>query len=352
MTNLETAPVEVLCDGREDARAQVLTPRDVPLGGIRAMTVRRTLPQRARSFIGAWCFCDHYGPDDVSVTGGMDVAPHPHTGLQTVSWLFSGEIEHRDSLGTHELVRPGEMNLMTAGYGICHSEVSTPSTTILHGVQLWTLLPADSRDTAPRFDHHVPEVTELPDAEARVFMGSLAGADSPVSTFSPLVGAELRLRPGAVVELDLDRTFEHGYLIDSGAVEVDDAPVAPGELLYVPPGRSGVRLRATGTDDVLLLLIGGEPLGEQIVIWWNFIGSTHDEVVEARRRWQTEIGAEPDRATSAGEGAAPDVPGTSGAPGHDRHFGPGGGRFGAVQGYDGDPLPAPPLPGTRLLPRG
>lgn len=347
MTNLETAPAEVLCDGGEDARAQVLTPRDVPLGGIRAMTVRRTLPQRGRSFIGAWCFCDHYGPDDVSVTGGMDVAPHPHTGLQTVSWLFSGEIEHRDSLGTHELVRPGEMNLMTAGHGICHSEVSTPSTTILHGVQLWTLLPAGSRDTAPRFDHHVPEVTELPDAEARVFMGSLAGSVSPVSTFSPLVGAELRLRAGGTLDLDLDPTFEHGYLIDSGDVEVDGSPAAPGELLYVPPGRSSVRLRNAGAEGALLLLIGGEPLGEQIVMWWNFIGSTHDEVVVARRRWQVEIGAEPGPAPDRAASSSParDAP----AP---NHFGPDGGRFGAVQGYDGDPLPAPPLPGARLLPRG
>ena len=105
---------------------QVITAREVPLGGLRAMTVRRTLPSRERAFVGAWCFADHYGPDDVSATGGMDVAPHPHTGLQTVSWLFSGEIEHRDSAGVHALVEAGQMNLMTAGAGICHSEVSTP----------------------------------------------------------------------------------------------------------------------------------------------------------------------------------------------------------------------------------
>lgn len=107
---------------------EILSPRDVPLGGLRAMTVRRTLPQRQRSLIGAWCFVDHYGPDDVSATGGMVVPPHPHTGLSTVSWLFSGEIEHRDSAGHHAMVRPGEMNLMTAGRGITHSEYSTPST--------------------------------------------------------------------------------------------------------------------------------------------------------------------------------------------------------------------------------
>ncbi|WP_255254039.1 pirin family protein, partial [Streptomyces albidoflavus] len=127
------------------SRVEVLTPREVPLGGPRAMTVRRTLPQRARTLIGAWCFADHYGPDDVARTGGMDVPPHPHTGLQTVSWLFTGEIEHRDSLGVHAMVRPGELNLMTGGHGISHSEVSTPGTRILHGVQLWVALPAAHR---------------------------------------------------------------------------------------------------------------------------------------------------------------------------------------------------------------
>ena len=122
MSNTEVAPAEVECRGGEPAPGgvEVLTARDVPLGGPRAMGVRRTLPQRQRSLIGAWCFADHYGPDDVAVSGGMDVAPHPHTGLQTVSWLFAGEVEHRDSLGMHALVRPGELNLMTSGHGICH----------------------------------------------------------------------------------------------------------------------------------------------------------------------------------------------------------------------------------------
>jgi len=116
---------------------EVIEPREVPLGGLRAMTVRRTLPTRGRSLIGAWCFLDHYGPDDVAETGGMAVAAHPHTGLQTVSWLFTGEIEHRDSAGHRAMVRPGEVNLMTAGRGISHTEVSTPDTTTLHGAQLW-----------------------------------------------------------------------------------------------------------------------------------------------------------------------------------------------------------------------
>jgi len=125
---------------------EILEPREVPLGGLRAMTVRRTLPQRQRSLVGAWCFLDHYGPDRVDDTGGMMVAPHPHIGLQTVSWLFGGVIEHRDSAGNHAMVKPGELNLMTAGRGISHSEVSTPETTELHGVQLWVALPAAHRD--------------------------------------------------------------------------------------------------------------------------------------------------------------------------------------------------------------
>lgn len=324
MTNLEQAPPELVCDDRSTPPGvEVLTPRDVPLGGLRAMTVRRTLPQRRRSFIGAYCFADHYGPDDVALTGGMDVAPHPHTGLQTVSWLFSGEIEHRDSLGTHAMVRPGELNLMTAGHGIAHSEVSTARTTVLHGVQLWTLLPADHRHTAPRFDHHVPSVQVLPGARVQVFLGALAGATSPVSTFSPLVGAEIRLDAGASLTLDVDPTFEHGVLLDSGPLAVAGVAAAAGELVYLPPGQSSVTLRPDDAEGARLLLIGGRPLGEQVVMWWNFIGRSHEDVAAARERWQAELA---DPTTAA--------------------------RFGRVAGYDGDPLPAPVLPGTRLLPRG
>ena len=159
MSNLEAHPAEIDCqtevenadpDHDGSLRVEVLTARDVPLGGPRAMTVHRTLPQRERSLIGAWCFADHYGPDDVSATGGMDVPPHPHIGLQTVSWLFTGEIEHRDTMGNHAMVRPGELNLMTSGHGIAHTEVSTQDTTVLHGVQLWVALPADAANTAPK----------------------------------------------------------------------------------------------------------------------------------------------------------------------------------------------------------
>ena len=336
MTNLDTRPTEVLCDDRSRPGArgsnpiQVLEPRDVPLGGIRAMTVRRTLPQRARSFIGAWCFLDHYGPDDVSLTGGMRVPPHPHTGLQTVSWLFSGEVEHRDSLGTHAFVRPGELNLMTAGHGISHSEDSTDATRVLHGVQLWTVLPEAHRDTAPAFDHYVPPVVPLEDGTLRVFLGSLGGSTSPVPTFSPLLGAEVVLAAGVEHTFAVDPRLEHGVLVDTGAVDVEGDPGAKDELLYVPPGATTLTLRSRGDGDCRVILLGGLPLGERIVMWWNFIGRDHADVTVARQQWQDQIGADDAVADPSGPPA----------------------RFGHVSGHPEPPLPAPPLPLQILKPRG
>jgi redox-sensitive bicupin YhaK (pirin superfamily) len=306
----------ILVDGGGSGEGvAILTARDVPLGGPRAMTVRRTLPRRERSLIGAWCFADHYGPDDVATTGGMDVAPHPHTGLQTVSWLFSGEIEHRDSLGSHAFVRPGELNLMTGGFGICHSEVSTPATTTLHGVQLWVALPGEHRNTARDFQHYVPDTVPLEGAEVRVFLGSLAGATSPVRTFTPLLGAELTMEPGASVTLALDEGFEHGVLVDAGDVHVDESAVRPTELAYLPPGRTELTMTNGAHEAARLVLLGGPPFGEEIVMWWNFVGRTDEEIRQAREEWEH------------------------------------GDRFGVVHGYDGDRLSAPTLPNTPLKPR-
>ncbi|WP_217143516.1 pirin family protein [Streptomyces sp. AC627_RSS907] len=320
MSNTETHPAEMKCGGPADdadsSAVEVLTARQVPLGGPRAMPVRRTLPQRARTLIGAWCFADHYGPDDVSVTGGMDVAPHPHTGLQTVSWLFSGEIEHRDSLGSHAYVRPGELNLMTGGFGISHTEVSTPGTTVLHGVQLWVALPDEHRDAARDFQHHVPAPVPLDGGSARVFLGTLAGDTSPVRTFTPLLGAELSVDPGAAVTLDVDPEFEHGLLVDAGDVRLNGTVLKPAELGYAAPGRAALTVTNEGPDAARLVLLGGPPFGEEIVMWWNFIGRTHDDIVRAREAWQN----------------ASD-------------------RFGRVEGYPGDRLAAPALPNATLTPR-
>lgn len=336
MSNVETRPVEHICrdepgpDATGDALAagarpgvQVLTARDVPLGGPRAMTVRRTLPQRARSLIGAWCFADHYGPGDVSVTGGMVVPPHPHTGLQTVSWLFSGEIEHRDSLGTLAFVRPGELNLMSSGAGICHSEVSTASTTVLHGVQLWLALPDGVRFGGRDFHHYVPAPVTLDGGSARVFLGRLPGladakAVSPVPTFSALLGAEVMIEAGARVVIDVDEGFEHGVLVDSGDVTLFGHRLAPAEMGYVGTGNRQLVVHNDAADPARIMLLGGEPFGEEILMWWNFVARRHEEIARFREAWQAQ-----------------------------------GDQFGSVQGYDGDPsrLPAPTLPNVRIKPR-
>ncbi|MFF1879735.1 pirin family protein [Leifsonia sp. NPDC058230] len=326
MSNLERDPAELVAGDTaviETGTIEILEPRDVPLGGPRAMNVRRTLPQRKRSLIGGWCFIDHYGPDDVSVSGGMHVPPHPHTGLQTVSWLFAGEIEHRDSVGSHALVRPGELNLMTAGHGISHSEVSTEQTTMLHGVQLWVALPSAFRDAAPFFEHKVPVVGRIGDADVRTFVGSLAGSGTDATVFSPLVGAQLTVPAGSTIVVPLDPAFEHGVLVDAGEVAVDETPVPVAHLAYACPGRSTLEV-TVGETDARLILLGGEPLREQIVMWWNFIGRSHDDIVGSRAQWQQEVigGADPD------------------------------GRFGHISGYDGSALPAPELPTVRLKPRG
>ncbi|UUT36359.1 pirin family protein [Microbacterium elymi] len=334
MSNTEAHPQEIVAhDGglpgprsacADGAPVEIIESREVPLGGPRAMTVRRTLPQRQRSMIGAWCFVDHYGPDDVSTSGGMDVAPHPHTGLQTVSWLFEGAIDHIDSGGNVGLVLPGEMNLMTAGTGICHSEVSTAETTTLHGVQLWLALPDAVRNAIGRvFEHYAPEPVAFDGGSALVFLGSLLGAASPVDVHSPLVGAEIRLAPAATLVLDVDPGFEHGVLVDAGDITLEGVPVPRATIGYTGIGSARLRTRNEGTTDARLVLIGGAPFDEDIVMWWNFVGRDSDEIARFRQEWQDE-----------------------------------GDRFGRVEGYVGlggpgglQRLPAPALPGLRLRPR-
>jgi redox-sensitive bicupin YhaK (pirin superfamily) len=299
---------------------EVLIPRDVPLGGLRAMTVRRTLPQRQRSLIGAWCFLDHYGPDDVEEAGGMVVPPHPHTGLQTVSWLFTGEIEHRDSAGHHATVRPGELNLMTAGRGISHSEYSTPETTTLHGAQLWVALPDGERQVDPAFEHFAPEPVTGEGWTARVFIGSLLGSTSPVTTHSPLLGAEVVLEAGTTLLVPVDPSYELGVLVDQGSVRVGGKPLIAHQLGFEAPGGESVELSAE--EDTRLLLIGGPPFGEQIVMWWNYIGRDHDEVVAYRAEWESLLD----------DGSSD--------------------RFALPADDPLEPLHSPPLPNARMVKRG
>ena len=320
MSNLEKDPHELaLVDVVASASGvEILEPREVPLGGPRAMTVRRTLPQRGRSLIGAWCFIDHYGPE----TTRMVVPPHPHTGLQTVSWLFSGDVEHRDSVGSLATVSPGELNLMTAGHGIAHSEVSRAEPILLHGAQLWIALPDATRDSEPFFENLAASVVDVGGGHLQVFIGSLAGASSSARVFSPLLGAQLDVDAGATVTLDVDPSFEHGVLVDAGEVTVNGTGVPETHLAFVDVGHDQLEITA-GSGGARVLIIGGAPFGEQIVMWWNFIGRTHDEIVQYRDDWQSQV---------IGAG--------------DAH-----GRFGTVD-YDGAALPAPELPAIRLKPRG
>ncbi len=275
------------------------------------MTVRRLLPLRLRRSVGAWCFVDHYGPMSVDGVTGMAVPPHPHIGLQTVTWLMAGNVLHRDSLGSEQMIRPGQLNLMTAGRGIAHAEESPAEhEPDLHGVQLWVALPDASRLAEPAFEHHA----ELPVTRTRglaitVMLGSLAGLRSPATTFSDLVGAELAAIADVNEHIALTPAFEHVVFVTSGAAAVAGTDLMPGSMLYLPTGRE--RLPLAAAAGTVLMLLGGVPLGERLLMWWNFVARTPEEIAAAAAGWQQ-------------------------------------GMFGEVGGYTGAPLAAPPLDVARL----
>ncbi|WP_327291851.1 pirin family protein [Streptomyces sp. NBC_01198] len=319
MSNLDVKPAAAVCGGRQDVSAapvrELLTARTVQLG--ESTQVRRLLPNLGRRMVGAWCFVDHYGPDDIADEPGMQVPPHPHTGLQTVSWLHEGEVLHRDSLGSKQTVRPRELGLMTSGRGISHSEESPRAhARYLHGAQLWVALPESHRHTGPGFEHHaeLPEITGGGGLHARVILGALDGAMSPGTAHTPIVGADLTLAAGTHARLPLDPDFEYAVLSMSGEAEADGVRLSPGSMLYLGCGRPDLPLHAD--VDSSLMLLGGEPFAERIVMWWNFVGRSGEDIAEARDAW------------GAGD------------------------RFGEVHGYAGPRLPAPDLPPTPLKPRG
>jgi quercetin 2,3-dioxygenase len=275
------------------------------------MTVRRLLPLRQRRSVGAWCFIDHYGPMSVDGVAGMRVPPHPHIGLQTVTWLLSGNVLHRDSLGSERMIRPGQLNLMTAGRGIAHSEESPAEhDPELHGVQLWLALPDAQRQVEPAFEHHA----ELPvigagGLEVTVFIGSLPGAQSPATVFSEIVGAQIVAGTGAAGRIPLTPAHEHVMFVSAGSAEVDGTVLRTGQLLYLGTGREHVAVAAAAGSR--LFLLGGMPLGEPLLMWWNFVARTPEEITAAAAEWAN-------------------------------------GTFGTVNGYDGEPLAAPPLDAARL----
>lgn len=313
MSNTDRAPDAVALRAQVHQAVDVLEARKAAIGD--GTEVRRLLPQRQLRTIGAWCFLDHYGPDDTSAGDGMRVPPHPHIGLQTASWLFDGLVLHRDSLGSEQLIRPGELNLMTSGHGIAHSEESPedrPAT--LHGVQLWIALPAEQKAADPDFSHHhdLPTFTDGP-ATVTVVAGEYRGERSPAKVYTPLVGLEVRFTDAGAITLPSSAGFEYGVLSADGPAAVASpatatpVPLSPGQLAHLPAGVPQVTLRAPGPSR--FFVVGGVPFGEKLIMWWNFVARTAAEISGARDSWRD----------------------------HD-------GRFGEVHGYKGDPLAAPPMP--------
>jgi len=298
------------------------------------MNVSRTLPQRGLPTVGAWCFLDSFGPDRVA----MSVLPHPHTGLQTVTWPLAGTVHHRDSVGSDVLVRPGELNIMTAGRGVSHSEFAVlpaggadspgHELPLQRGLQLWVALPDADQHRAPAFEQH----RELPVVRgegftATVIVGTLAGTTSPATVYSPIVGADISCE--GRISLPLDPGFEHAVLVLDGSLALDGQDVPPGPLGYLGTGRSSLELDAApGTR---FMLLGGEPFEEELLMWWNFVGRSHEEVEQSRLDWEAQAGLSDEDASRA--------------------------RFGLVRGHGPDAgaeagrIPAPPLPGVPLRPR-
>ena len=343
MTNLEVLPQEEVCPPAHDGAGtgpclQLWPAREVPLGGVRAMKVSRTLPQRGLPTVGAWCFLDSFGPERVA----MSVLPHPHTGLQTVTWPLQGTIRHRDSVGSDVLVRPGELNIMTAGRGVSHSEFAVLPDAVAagtdgpvsgqlpleRGLQLWVALPEGERHRAPAFEQHrkLPQVTGE-GYTGTVMVGSFAGATSPATMFSPIVGVDLE--GSGSMTLPLNPDFEHAVLVLDGGLTLDGQEVPPGPLGYLGKGRGSLELEALPGSRFILL--GGEPFEEELLMWWNFVGRTHAEIEQFRRDWEDQAGLADSAAASAPYGLV-------------RGHGPEAGR-------EAGRIPAPPLPGVQLRPR-
>lgn len=278
--------------------------REMHLG---SLAISRLLPVRERRMVGPWCFLDRFGPLSFTEGKPMDVAPHPHIGLQTVTWLHEGEVVHDDSLGFESVLRPGGVNVMTSGAGIAHAE-QTPRehTGRLNGVQLWTALPEAHRHGEAGFVQvrEVPSI-ERPAGVVQVFAGSLGGVASPAPHYSTVVGADLRVHPGHALDVPLDPSHEHAVLVMSGDCALDGQPLSERVLYYLGTTRAEASFSSQRGGRVLL--IGGPPFPETIVMWWNFVARTPEEIAEARADWEE------------------------------------GRRFGDVPAYDGPRLHAPEL---------
>jgi len=259
---------------------EVMLGRQATVGGV---GVVRVLPNKGRRTVGPWCFVDCILPDEFAEPHPLEVGPHPHTGLATVTWLFEGEALHGDSLGTEQLIRPGQLNLMTAGRGIAHAELGV--TAAGRGFQMWLAQPEATRHGPSRFEHHAELPTmSIGNGEATVLLGTLGETTSPAVVDTELVGTELRLGPG-LVELPTNPRFEYAIVPIDAPVRVGDAIVRPGWLGMAPVGAELLAIEA-GRGGARVMVLGGIPLGERVQMWWNFVARTRDELTEAWQDWQ------------------------------------------------------------------
>lgn len=286
MSNLSPVEGAEACVS-EPSSSPILDAMPGRLTDIGGLPIRRLLPRSQRRLVGPWCFLDSYGPLTFTSGKPMDVAPHPHIGLQTVSWLLEGEIVHHDSLGLEGTAGHGVLNLMTAGRGIAHAEeTALQNTGRLRGLQLWVALPGASRETAPAFEQYreLPVVTRE-GGFATVLLGELGGVRSPARAFSPIVGADVSGEAGRTFVVPLDPGFEHAFVPLKGACRLSGVPLEIDTLYYLGCGRSELAVEAAGPG-FRAFLLGGAPFGETILMWWNFVARTTEEIVAARDDWE------------------------------------------------------------------
>lgn len=278
-----SGPVDPVDAQREETSLPGVEAREGRHTQVAGLPVTRVLPTKGRRTVGAWCFVDLMGPVDAERPDPMEVGPHPHIGLSTVTWLLEGEALHSDSLGTEQVIRPGQLNLMTAGGGIAHAELAAQPP--FRGVQMWVAQPEDTRHGANAFEHHgdLPR-TALGGAEALVIVGELGGVRSPARADTPMVGAQLTLREAAAT-FELQPAFEHAVVPLDGRVRVGDDIVEPGWIGLVPIGVDELRVEAEDAGNRMMLL-GGQPLGERVQMWWNFVARSRDELEAAYVDWR------------------------------------------------------------------
>ena len=259
------------------------------------LTVHRALPSHMLRSVGHWCFLDHAGPKAIAnLDEGMHVGAHPHIGLQTFTWMIDGELRHRDSLGNDQVVSAGQVNLMTAGRGISHTEDSVGDARTVHAAQLWIALPEEHQDTAPAFSNH-PRLPQWTEGDCRVIVmaGSCGEYTSPVPLFSPMVGLDITTadKDGAL-RLPLRRDFEYALMVLRGSAGVrgeskatdTDSLVAENQFVYWPPGEAGLRLALAPNSQVIVL--GGVPLAKHLTIWWNFVAFDRERIRQAWQDWE------------------------------------------------------------------